>query len=85
MPNATPTMPNAPERFSGGVTSATYAMPVLTLAAVIPEITRPTKSQARFAVRGLPTCSSPEGLGAKRPADVMSPAYAQQRGVTYGP
>ncbi|BCW68726.1 hypothetical protein NicSoilB4_34890 [Arthrobacter sp. NicSoilB4] len=36
------------------------------------------KSQARIAVRRLPTWSSPEGLGAKRPADVMPPAYAQQ-------
>ena len=55
MPNATPSMPNAPERFSGGVTSATYAMPVLTLAAVMPEMTRPTKSQARFGASAIST------------------------------
>ncbi len=55
MPNATPIMPNAPERFSGGVTSATYAMPVLTLAAVMPEMTRPTKSHARFGAIAIST------------------------------
>ena len=45
-PNATPIMPNAAARLSAGVTSATYAMPVVMLAAQMPEITRPTKQPA---------------------------------------
>src|SRR6184192_3652711 len=45
MPNATPIRPNAPARFSFGVTSAMYAIAVGILEVVIPEIIRPRKSQ----------------------------------------
>src|SRR5580704_2767758 len=44
-PNAAPNIPNFAARFSGGVTSAIYAFAVGKLAAVIPEITRPTNNQ----------------------------------------
>src|SRR5689334_5579106 len=44
MPNAMPIMPKFWARFSGGVTSATYAFAVLKLAAVMPEMMRPMKS-----------------------------------------
>src|SRR5262249_43548027 len=43
-PHAAPIIPKLAARFSGGVTSATYAPAVGKLAAVIPEITRPTNS-----------------------------------------
>ncbi len=44
-PNAAPSKPNFAARSSGGVTSAMYAPAVLMLAAVMPEMTRPTNSQ----------------------------------------
>ena len=55
MPNATPTHAERTGRVSGGVTSATYAMAVLTLAAVMPEMIRPTKSHARFGASAIST------------------------------
>ena len=44
-PDAAPTNPNKPARFTGGVTSAMYAVAVADPAAVIPESTRPTNRQ----------------------------------------
>ncbi len=45
-PNAAPSIPNRAARFSGGVTSAMYAVAAEKLADVMPETTRPTKSHA---------------------------------------
>ena len=44
-PKAALKIPKLPARFSGGVTSAMYALAVEKLAEVIPEMMRPTKSQ----------------------------------------
>ena len=52
-PHAAPTKPKAPARFSGGVTSAMYAVAVVNPAAVIPERTRPMKSQVSEGAKAI--------------------------------
>src|SRR5712675_710929 len=65
MPNAAPISPKLAARFSGGVTSEIYAPAVLKLAAVMPEITRPTSSHQRFGASAMRMKSRP------RPAQEM--------------
>src|SRR5438094_8807568 len=59
MPNATPSMPNRAARFSGGVTSATYAPAVLNEDDVMPEIRRPTKRIGIVGASAMTTESAP--------------------------
>ena len=47
-PNAAPIIPNAPARFSGGVTSAMYDDATVMLAPLKPLIARVTNSIGRF-------------------------------------
>ena len=52
-PNALPIMPKAAARFSGGVTSAMYALAVDIFAVAMPESTRPAKSHQRFGASAM--------------------------------
>ena len=51
--------PKLAARFSGGVTSEIYAPAVLKLAAVIPDITRPTSNHQRLGARAMRMKSKP--------------------------
>ena len=59
-PNAAPMIPKLAARFSGGVMSEMYAAAVLKLAAVMPDITRPTNSHHRLGARAMRMKSSPK-------------------------
>src|SRR5277367_6679506 len=59
-PKAAPMMPKAAARFSGGVTSEIYAPAVLKLAAVMPEMTLPSRSHHRLGASAMRMKSSPK-------------------------
>jgi len=54
-PKAAPSRPNRAARWSGGVTSATYALAAEKREEVMPEITRPTNSQASDGATAMST------------------------------
>src|SRR5438309_10209892 len=53
IPNAAPSMPKRAARFSGGVTSATYAPEMLNDADVAPETRRPLKGVGNVRASGM--------------------------------